>query len=341
MIVVGAVAVLELDEISRVHMRSWRASAREMSGLYSGPSLYRETRNRKTGKGRGALRGPGPVACARRRRAQKKSGRVRATPAGRERAPESVPLHQPGIHPESRSILARLGARVNDRANDSDRPEIAQAEIFMRGDFGTQPRGATIPGADPGGSRRPTHPGGEVEMKNPASFLLAGILILLAAAAGAQPTPAEDGVRFSFRAPGASRVNLAGEMNAWSTSATPMTQESGDLWSVVVPLAPGVYRYKFVVDGNAWKEDPNNPTKVDDNYGGFNSLLVVKSDGTLSFNEDDREIRIGDDYPTEKGTLYLNLIWHQHQPLYLDPEKDELQGPWVRAHGTKDYYDMA
>jgi alpha-amylase/alpha-mannosidase (GH57 family) len=39
--------------------------------------------------------------------------------------------------------------------------------------------------------------------------------------------------------------------------------------------------------------------------------------------------------------LYLNIIWHQHQPLYLDPAKDQLQGPWVRTHGTKDYYDMA
>ncbi len=40
-------------------------------------------------------------------------------------------------------------------------------------------------------------------------------------------------------------------------------------------------------------------------------------------------------------TLYLNIIWHQHQPLYLDPASDQLQGPWVRTHGTKDYYDMA
>jgi alpha-amylase/alpha-mannosidase (GH57 family) len=39
--------------------------------------------------------------------------------------------------------------------------------------------------------------------------------------------------------------------------------------------------------------------------------------------------------------LYLNIIWHQHQPSYLDPELDQLQGPWVRTHGTKDYYDMA
>jgi len=42
----------------------------------------------------------------------------------------------------------------------------------------------------------------------------------------------------------------------------------------------------------------------------------------------------------DTNTLYLNIIWHQHQPLYLDPAKDELQGPWVRTHGTKDYYDM-
>ena len=48
----------------------------------------------------------------------------------------------------------------------------------------------------------------------------------------------------------------------------------------------------------------------------------------------------GDSYPKTGKTLYLNIIWHQHQPLYLDPAKDQLQGPWVRTHGTKDYYDM-
>ena len=49
---------------------------------------------------------------------------------------------------------------------------------------------------------------------------------------------------------------------------------------------------------------------------------------------------MNDDYPKTGKTLYLNIIWHQHQPLYLDPETDQLQGPWVRTHGTKDYYDM-
>jgi alpha-amylase/alpha-mannosidase (GH57 family) len=39
--------------------------------------------------------------------------------------------------------------------------------------------------------------------------------------------------------------------------------------------------------------------------------------------------------------VYLALIWHQHQPLYLDPQQDQLRAPWVRTHATKDYFDMA
>jgi alpha-amylase/alpha-mannosidase (GH57 family) len=43
----------------------------------------------------------------------------------------------------------------------------------------------------------------------------------------------------------------------------------------------------------------------------------------------------------QHNPVFLNIIWHQHQPLYLDPAADELTGPWVRTHATKDYFDMA
>ena len=49
---------------------------------------------------------------------------------------------------------------------------------------------------------------------------------------------------------------------------------------------------------------------------------------------------MNDTYPHSGRPLFLNIIWHQHQPLYLDPGTDQLQGPWVRTHATKDYYDM-
>jgi len=37
----------------------------------------------------------------------------------------------------------------------------------------------------------------------------------------------------------------------------------------------------------------------------------------------------------------LALFWHQHQPYYPDDVKGENPMPWVRLHGTKDYWGMA
>lgn len=45
--------------------------------------------------------------------------------------------------------------------------------------------------------------------------------------------------------------------------------------------------------------------------------------------------------PLEEEPVYLAIIWHQHQPLYLDPNTGGLSAPWVRTHATKDYFDMA
>ena len=40
--------------------------------------------------------------------------------------------------------------------------------------------------------------------------------------------------------------------------------------------------------------------------------------------------------------LYLNLLWHQHQPMYYkEPDTGVYSRPWARVHGTKDYLDMA
>jgi alpha-amylase/alpha-mannosidase (GH57 family) len=39
--------------------------------------------------------------------------------------------------------------------------------------------------------------------------------------------------------------------------------------------------------------------------------------------------------------FFVNLIWHQHQPLYPKDADGVVTRPWVRVHATKDYYDMA
>ena len=55
-------------------------------------------------------------------------------------------------------------------------------------------------------------------------------------------------------------------------------QQSGSdgIWVRTEKLPPGRYQYKFVIDRVNWKEDPNNPNRTDDGYGGFNSLLDVR-----------------------------------------------------------------
>ncbi len=42
----------------------------------------------------------------------------------------------------------------------------------------------------------------------------------------------------------------------------------------------------------------------------------------------------------DPNILYVNLTWHQHQPLYYQNEDGIYTRPWVRVHATKDYLDM-
>src|ERR1700679_3767090 len=43
-------------------------------------------------------------------------------------------------------------------------------------------------------------------------------------------------------------VNLCGTFNDWSHTDTPMT-DAGGVYSVALNLAPGLYHYKFLIDG--------------------------------------------------------------------------------------------
>ncbi len=41
----------------------------------------------------------------------------------------------------------------------------------------------------------------------------------------------------------------------------------------------------------------------------------------------------------EKAPLNVAIIWHQHQPLYLNRITGEYELPWVRVHGVQEYVD--
>ncbi|NPV02829.1 MAG: hypothetical protein HPY53_15765 [Brevinematales bacterium] len=89
-----------------------------------------------------------------------------------------------------------------------------------------------------------------------------------------KPGAGKLGHQFSYTDPGAEEVFLAGEMNNWNPKSIPMKAGDAGVWTVTLFIDEGVCQYKFVVDG-VWKSDPANPDRMDDGFGGFNSVLVL------------------------------------------------------------------
>ena len=71
------------------------------------------------------------------------------------------------------------------------------------------------------------------------------------------------------------RVQIAGQMNDWAPNLSPDLQlnDSGK-YAATLSLSPGTYLYQMLLDGNQ-NHDSNNPNKVDNGYGKFNSILQV------------------------------------------------------------------
>jgi chromosome partitioning protein len=96
-----------------------------------------------------------------------------------------------------------------------------------------------------------------------------------AAQAAFQPGPKrlQNGIRFSFHAPGAKAVHLAGDFNNWQLSDGAKLKADGQGgWTKVLRLKPGTYQYRFVVDGQ-WMDDPANPNRAESPFGGMNSII--------------------------------------------------------------------
>jgi hypothetical protein len=72
----------------------------------------------------------------------------------------------------------------------------------------------------------------------------------------------------------ASVVVLTGTFNQWNQSQLLFAREEGG-WVCRVDLDPGVYQYKFIVDGD-WLLDPSNPDTAEDEAGNVNNVIEVK-----------------------------------------------------------------
>lgn len=83
-------------------------------------------------------------------------------------------------------------------------------------------------------------------------------------------------VIFSARFDTAKRVLIAGDFNNWSPDSTPMVKNGQPgKWTMSLPLRPGRYRYRFIVDGQ-WVTDPHNKYVEANQFGELNNIVEVK-----------------------------------------------------------------
>jgi 1,4-alpha-glucan branching enzyme len=82
-------------------------------------------------------------------------------------------------------------------------------------------------------------------------------------------------VLFAAHFENARSVLLAGDFNNWAPQSTPMTLgERPGIFRKTLPLAPGRYKYRLVVDGK-WVTDPNNTYVEVNQFGELDNVVEV------------------------------------------------------------------
>ena len=81
-------------------------------------------------------------------------------------------------------------------------------------------------------------------------------------------------VIFSFSAPEAQTVQVAGDFTGWQQAPLTLKKDKSGTWKKTVSLAPGRYAYRLLVDGQ-WRDDPKCPNREANQFGGQNCVCVV------------------------------------------------------------------
>jgi hypothetical protein len=78
---------------------------------------------------------------------------------------------------------------------------------------------------------------------------------------------------FHLIAPFAKSVKLAADFTEWEQFPLDLVKSEGGVWYTVVPLPPGSYSYRFIVDGQ-WCDDPHPARRVHNDPFGTASAVV-------------------------------------------------------------------
>lgn len=76
-------------------------------------------------------------------------------------------------------------------------------------------------------------------------------------------------------------VHVAGSFNGWDKTAVQLQPNDEGEFAATLDLDPGIYLYKFILDGDDWVADPvysDKTLEASDGHGGMNSAVLVGPD---------------------------------------------------------------
>ena len=85
---------------------------------------------------------------------------------------------------------------------------------------------------------------------------------------------AKDRILFRTYKPEARIISVVGDFNGWNPEHDIMKRGNDGIWRLEKRLSAGVYRYKFIVDGE-WLPDLFNPESASDSAGDICSVIKV------------------------------------------------------------------
>ncbi len=158
---------------------------------------------------------------------------------------------------------------------------------------------------------------------------------------------------FTFNPDGKSlnKVQIAGQMNDWTPSRMPdLALNDRGLYEITMNLSPGSYLYQMVIDGDQ-NHDPNNPNKVDNGFGKYNSILQIagKNDSFPQLLTDDFEnnkIQLSTQNKINTVFVYWqnyrlpnNFVVIENNKIIFDipAEAHELERSYLRVWASNDF----
>ena len=81
-------------------------------------------------------------------------------------------------------------------------------------------------------------------------------------------------IEFSFYAPLAQDVKLAGSFSDWQKKAIRLNPSETGHWKTKIRLKPGRYEYRYLIDGQ-WENDQRKIEQIMNAHGSANNVLVI------------------------------------------------------------------